>query len=383
MRVLTIIGTRPEAVKMAPVLRCLAARPDIASILASTGQHPDLIDEPLAFFELAADHNLGLMLPGEHPEAFAARATAALAPLIDSVRPDHILVQGDTGSAVAGARAAAAANISLGHIEAGLRTYGRLPWPEEMFRCEIDRIADILFAPTPLAADNLRREGVGGQIHVTGNSGIDACRLVIERLEADSELRAECDALLPVRTTTRPLLLATLHRRESFAAAGQLCEALLALADAGLAEMVMPVHPNGALTDHLAALADRPAIHLTAPLPFVAMIRLMQQADLILTDSGGIQEEAPGLGKPVLVLRDQTERPEAVAAGMAKLVGLDRDRIVAEARVILEGGARFAPANLYGDGHAAERIVAALLGEAFSPFVAPPLDVAPRMTIPA
>jgi UDP-N-acetylglucosamine 2-epimerase (non-hydrolysing) len=374
MNVLTIIGTRPEAVKMAPVLRALAARDGITSTIVSTGQHPDLLDEPLRFFGLKADLAFRLMEADGHPERLVARAVAALLPMLEQRRPDRVLVQGDTASALAGARAAMLAGIPFGHVEAGLRTHQHLPWPEESFRCEIDRIADLLFAPTPLAAANLRDETLRGSIYVTGNSGIDALRHVLVRIEEDAELRSACDALLPEPASGLPLALATLHRRESIGAGAlELCAALLTLANEEAAEIAMPLHPNPAVSVPVRAVLDgHPRIHLLPPLNYPAMVRLMQQADWILTDSGGIQEEAPTLGKPVLVLRDATERPEAIALGLASLVGLDRHGIVAAARKILAEPRPAALASPYGDGHAAERIVAGLLGEAFQPFAEEP-----------
>jgi UDP-N-acetylglucosamine 2-epimerase (non-hydrolysing) len=373
MRVLTIIGTRPEAVKMAPVLCALAARSGVRSIIASTGQHPDLLCEPLRLFNLAADHDLQLMQAGEAPRALVARAAAALVPLIRSVRPDRVLVQGDTASALAGAKAAVVAGIPVGHVEAGLRTHEHLPWPEEAFRTAIDRLSEQLFAPTSRAARNLADERVRGTVHVTGNSGIDALRLVVERLASDGRLRAECDTMLPTLGGERPLILATLHRRESAGAgAAELAAALSTLADEGSAEIVMPLHPNGAMAASSASLEQHPNIHLIPPLNLAAMIRLMQRADLILTDSGGIQEEAPTLGKPVLVLRNVTERPESIEHGLARLVGLCRHRIVAAAREVLAHPRVWSPASLYGDGHAAGRIVAGLLGEPFVPLPVQP-----------
>jgi UDP-N-acetylglucosamine 2-epimerase (non-hydrolysing) len=369
MNVLTIIGTRPEAVKMAPVLLALAARPEVRSLIASTGQHPDLLDGPLRFFGLAADKDLRLMRAGEAPRALVARTTEALKPLIQAARPDRVIVQGDTASALAGARAAALAGVKVSHVEAGLRTYGHLPWPEEAFRTEIDGIADQLFAPTLRAARNLADERVSGSVHITGNSGIDALRLVVERLASDGTLRATCDAVLPRSPSGLPLILATLHRRESKGpGAAELSAALLDLADAGLAEVAVPLHPNGALAPARAALDSHRHISLLPPLDLATMVRLMQRADLILTDSGGIQEEAPTLGTPVLVLREVTARPEAVEQGLATLVGLCRHRILAAAQAILGHRRLKTPAHPYGDGQAAGRIVATLLGEPFVAF---------------
>ena len=386
MKLLTIIGTRPEAVKMAPVLRALASRDGIGSIVVSTGQHRDLIDDPLDFFGLSADRDLELMKAGHTPERFLQRAVAALGDVLAELGPDRVIVQGDTTSAMAGAEAAARQGIPVSHGEAGLRTWCDQPWPEEAFRTEIDRLADQLFAPTPSAAENLAREPVRGIVHVTGNSGIDALHFVLRALATDAKLRARCDAAMPV--TEKPFVLATLHRRESIGAGTkQICSALAEIAQSGLADVVIPVHPNPAIERLVRpALENRPGIHLLPPQPYPAMVRLMQRADLILTDSGGIQEEAPSLGKQVLVLREVTERPEGIAAGHAQLVGTNRDAIFAAAEAALTRPPRTPlhelTCNPYGDGQAAPRIAAALLGEAYEPFgleaeaPAPPLRLA-------
>lgn len=377
MKLLTIIGTRPEAIKMAPVLMALAARRGVASRICATGQHRDLFDEPLRFFGLAADLNLGLMRPGQLHGALMARAMREIDAVLATERPDRVIVHGDTSTALAGARAASARGIPVSHIEAGLRTYrSDQPWPEENNRHEIDHLADQLFAPTALAARNLAEERLAGTVTVTGNSGIDALHFVLDRLAADELLRARCDAELPERAGEGPLILATVHRREAIGdRLDGICTALASIAFRGIARIVLPVHPNPAFRSRFEDwLGPIPGIHLVKPLSLPAMVRMMQRADLILTDSGGVQEEAPSLGKPVLVLRDVTERPEAVSAGLAVLAGTTPERIIAETQAALERiAAMRAPAwpvaqNPYGDGRAAMRIVAGLLGERVVPF---------------
>lgn len=376
MKLLTIIGTRPEAVKIAPVLLALQGRAGVTSFLCTSGQHRDLIAEPLRFFGLNPNFALNIPPTGASLTHLAAHSMLAIDELLVAERPDRVMVHGDTSTAVAAAQAAANRRIPVSHVEAGLRTYNSAhPWPEEHHRRVIDLLADQLFAPTALAARNLVDEQVGGEIYVTGNSGIDALHLVLDRLGEDAMLRDDCDALLPSPDT--PLILATVHRRESIGVGlAGICEALKRLAVSGQAEVALPVHPNPAIRAQVeAALGNTVGIHLLPPLPLPAMVRLMQRADLILTDSGGVQEEAPTLGKPVLVLRELTERPEGVRAGLSRLTGTCPDTIVTEAEAAL---ARIAASplrevvpNPYGDGRAASRIAAALLGEAAEPFASP------------
>lgn len=370
MKLLTIIGTRPEAVKMAPVLRALAERPGVASQICATGQHLQLFDQPLAFFALRPDFSLGLMQPGQHPAQLQARALLALDRLLAAERPDRVIVHGDTSSAVAGALAAFHRGIPVAHVEAGLRTH-RLdnPWPEEGNRRLIDALADQLFAPTPLAARNLSDERAAGEIHVTGNSGIDALNEILDALATDPTLVRRCDAELPDLARGGQSVLVTLHRRESIGPPlAAICRGLRALTAGGTA-VVVTLHPNPAVRRQLGdELGGRPNIWLVPPLSHPAMVRMMQRADLILTDSGGVQEEAPSLGRPVLVARAVTERSEGIETGLARLVGCCPDRIVAEAQSALATPVRAVAPNPYGDGAAAPRIVAGLLGEPFAAF---------------
>ena len=373
MKLLTVIGTRPEAIKMAPVLRAVATCEYLKSRLCVTGQHRALLDQALTIFGLAPDIDLRLMSPDRSLNGFFARAMTALGRVLDEDAPDRVVVQGDTVSALAGALAAFQRRIPVSHIEAGLRTFDTAnPWPEEGYRQTIDAIADQLFAPTAAAAANLCG-AVGKSVFVTGNSGVDAIYGILGRLSRDRKLRLAADAAVPALPADRPLLLATIHRRESFGEPlQQICAALARIA-AGHAHIVLPVHPNPEVAGPVrTALGNRVGITLLDPLPFPAMIRLMQRVDLILTDSGGVQEEAATLGKPALVLRTVTDRPEAVAAGLARLAGIATDAIIAAAEAELEQ-LRLRPlhavsANPFGDGRAADRIVAGLIGRPFPPF---------------
>jgi UDP-N-acetylglucosamine 2-epimerase (non-hydrolysing) len=375
MKLLAVIGTRPEAVKMAPLLLALRAESAVDLRLCLSGQHRELIDPVLRLFELEADLDLALMTSGQSLNALAGRAIERLDAGLEEIAPDRLLVHGDTTTALATAIAAFHRGIPVAHVEAGLRTYDLArPFPEELNRRAVDLVADLLFAPTPRARQNLEAERLSGTVLVTGNTGVDAIELVLRRLEADEALRSAADAELPALDEGRRLLLVTGHRRESFGAGLlEVCAALAEIARRADVDIVYPVHLNPQVKAPVdAALGRADNILLLPPLGYPAMVRLMQRADLILTDSGGIQEEAPALGKPVLVTRAVTERPEAVEAGMARLVGTDAGAIVAAAVEILDAGAaaagfRSGP-NPYGDGKAADRIVAGLLGRPFEEF---------------
>ena len=373
MKLLTIVGTRPEAVKIAPVLRALKNRTGTQSLLCSTGQHDGLFDTALSFFGLAADFPLNLRATNQSISALQCKVMIAVDKLLVGERPDRVVVHGDTTTALAAAEAAANRNILVSHVEAGLRTYRPdQPWPEENHRRTIDILADQLFAPTPLAAANLAAEQLTGRVFVTGNTGIDALHFVLDRLAREPALCSAADSFLP--KTDKPLILVTVHRRESIGTGiKDICAAIAEIVRSGAAEVALPVHSNPAVrADVEALLGAMPGVHLLPSLPPPSMVRLMQRAELILTDSGGIQEEAPTLGKPVLVLREVTERPEAVQAGLAKLVGTSRSLILQETMEALDRIAaaplRAVVGNPYGDGHAAERVVAGLLGEEVEPF---------------
>jgi UDP-N-acetylglucosamine 2-epimerase (non-hydrolysing) len=356
-RVLVVVGTRPEAIKMAPVVLALRACAWAEVRVVATAQHRELLDRALAFFGIRPDRDLDVMRHDQSLSDLAARALAALEPVFAAERPDLVLAQGDTTTVLAAALCCFHRQIAFGHVEAGLRTGDALdPFPEEMNRVLVARLARLHFAPTEGARQNLLREGVpAAVVFTTGNTGIDALAWTLARA-APSE---------HAPPPGRRLVLVTVHRRENFARLPDICAALRELADRGDVHVLLPVHPNpnvrGVVTK---ALAGHAAIRLVEPLEHPAMVAAMRASALILTDSGGVQEEAPTLGVPVLVLRAGTERPEGVAAGAARLVGTERARIVAEAaRLLDDAAANAAMARVrhpYGDGRAAERIVAAL-----------------------
>jgi UDP-N-acetylglucosamine 2-epimerase (non-hydrolysing) len=359
MRVLSVFGTRPEAIKMAPVIRELERHPDVGSTVCVTGQHRELLDDVLDTFAIEPHHDLDVMRAGQSPSGVAAAVMRELEPVLAEVRPDWVLVQGDTTTAAVGALAAFYGGARVAHIEAGLRSHEpREPFPEEINRRIAGVVADLHFAPTVRARDNLLAEGTPDDaVIVTGNTVIDA-------------LRAAAPIQPPGLPSDGRLVLVTAHRRESFGEPLQrICAALRALV-AGRPDLhvVFPVHPNPAV--RLAAeemLAGTERVWLMPPLGYREMVGVLHRCTLVLTDSGGLQEEAPSLGKPVIVLREVTERQEAVEAGTAVLVGTDVAAIVDTAGALLDSPSRYArmarAANPYGDGHAAKRIVAALRGE--------------------
>ncbi len=357
--ILCVVGTRPEAVKMAPIVLRLRRVSGLRARVVATGQHRELLDRALADFGLAADVDLDLMRPGQGLAEITARALVALDGVIAAERPDYVLAQGDTTTVLAAALASFYRGVPFGHVEAGLRTgNARRPFPEEKNRVVASHLADLHFAPTPSARANLLREGIdGATIHVTGNTGIDALALMAGR-----------DHALPIAPSTDRMVLVTAHRRENFGPPmAEICGAILDLveADARLC-VVFPVHPNPAVRAVVAkSLPDHPRIHRIEPVGYADFVSLMRASFLILTDSGGVQEEGPSLGRPVLVLRDETERPEAVASGSVQLVGPHRRAIVEAVRSLAADPALYrrsaTVANPYGDGWAAERIVRILL----------------------
>ncbi|WP_313274899.1 UDP-N-acetylglucosamine 2-epimerase (non-hydrolyzing) [Stenotrophomonas sp.] len=376
MKVLSVFGTRPEAIKMGPLVRALEAAPGIHSVVCITGQHRAMLDQVMSLFDIQPDHDLDVMVANQTLNGLCGRLFAKLDALYEQVQPDRVLVHGDTSTAMTAALAAFHRRIPVGHVEAGLRT-GNLdqPWPEEMNRRVIDVVADHLFAPTASSRYNLEQENLGGRITITGNTVIDALEQTVDRIDRDAPLRAGLDAAFPFLTPGRKLLLVTGHRRESFGDGfDNICRALAELARRPDLEIVYPVHLNpnvqGPVHQHLGGLDN---VHLIPPQDYLHFVRLMQRAHVVLTDSGGVQEEAPALGRPVLVMRDVTERPEAVQAGVVKLVGTDAARIVAEVGAACDAAptpARFRPdASPYGDGRASARIVAALRGVPFDEFV--------------
>ena len=370
VRVLFLFGTRPEAIKLCPVVLHFRSRPELFDVrVCVTAQHRALLDQVLGVFDVKPEYDLNLMLPGQTLFQSTSRMMAALEPVfqgLDGWKPEVAMVQGDTTTTFCGALAAFYARVPVGHIEAGLRT-GDLtqPFPEELNRVLTGRMADLHFAATSWAAENLRKEGVADdRIWVTGNTGIDAVLHVKMALE-EGRLRSEMD--WSHLDSTKKLILVTAHRRESFGAGFErICEALAELSERPDVEIVYPVHPNPNVVETVnRTLTGRPNVHLIAPLEYVPFIDLMRRAYLLITDSGGVQEEGPSLGKPILLLREKTERPEAVAAGTVKLVGTDRQQIVAEANLVLNSAkmreSMAVVHNPYGDGHASERISSATL----------------------
>jgi UDP-N-acetylglucosamine 2-epimerase (non-hydrolysing) len=360
-RILLIFGTRPEAIKLCPVIRGLREHPRKFDVrVCVTGQHREMLDQVLEAFQVKPDHDLDLMLPGQTLFQSTSRILSRLEPVLRTEKPSMVIVQGDTTTTLCGALAAFYSRIPVAHVEAGLRTHDmRQPFPEEMNRVLASHLTALHFASTETAAQNLRDEGVAADsIHVTGNTGIDAVLFVRDALER-GELRGR---EWPELDASKKLIVVTAHRRESFGDGFErICRALAKIADRGDVQLVYPVHPNPNVQDPVQRyLAAHPHVSLIAPQSYVPFVDLMRRAYLLITDSGGIQEEGPSLGKPILVLREKTERPEAVTAGTVKLVGTEEDRIVREATVLLEDCKAYNEMsrvhNPYGDGLASARI---------------------------
>jgi UDP-N-acetylglucosamine 2-epimerase len=369
IRVLTVVGTRPEAIKLAPVVRALQSDSAFAHCLCATGQHREMLDQVMGVFEISADIDLQLMRPRQSLGQLTADALVGIQKAVADFRPDFVLVQGDTTTAFSGALAAFYERCKVAHVEAGLRT-GNLnsPWPEELNRRLISQIASIHFAPTQWARANLLTEGVSAdQVLVTGNTVIDALQWVASTFAQTSpDLQRLGVDLGRLEATGKKIILVTGHRRENLdGGLAAVCNAVGQLARRNDVEVVFPVHLNPAVqstvNEHLGHLGN---VHLLPPVDYVAFAQLLSACYLVITDSGGVQEEAPGLGKPVLVTRDTTERPEAIEAGTAKLVGTDTNTLLLEATRLLDdpvAHSKMAHAsNPYGDGHASERIVSAL-----------------------
>jgi len=360
MKILVVAGTRPEAIKLAPVIRALRSRPDVFTTqVCLTAQHRALLDGVIELFGIDVDYDLDVMQTGQTLYQTTGAVLLGMERVLGEARPDLVLVHGDTTTALAAALAAFYGHVPVGHVEAGLRTtaIGR-PFPEEMNRRVADQLSTYYYAATAGARNNLLRERVDpARVIVTGNTVIDAL------LDVAGRPYTFADPALEALGRSRRLILVTAHRRESFGAPLEsICRAIRSIvAEHPDTEVVYPVHPNPNVREAAQAhLGGCERVHLIEPLPYQAFVHLMQRSTLILTDSGGIQEEAPSLGKPVLVLREETERPEAVRAGVAQLTGTDHDRIVSSARTLLKNAAVYrriaATANPYGDGQAGERI---------------------------
>lgn len=366
LRVLVVFGTRPEAIKMAPLIGEMRRHPDrFHCRVAVTAQHREMLDQVLQLFQIAPDHDLDIMRPGQSLFDITRRALAGLEQVIKRERPHLVLVHGDTTTTFVAALAAFYFQIPVGHVEAGLRTGDKYsPFPEEINRHLTAVLADLHFAPTASARDNLLREGINPEkIFVTGNTVIDALLATVK-----ADYRFADPVLAGIDFQCRRVLLVTTHRRENLGE--PMREIYLALRDIVAlypdVEVVFPVHRNPAVREVVQEILGRsPRVHLIEPLPYQDFVNLMNRCYLVLTDSGGLQEEAPALGKPVLVLRNTTERPEAVRAGTVRLVGTTREAVFKETRLLLEDAARYRrmaeAVNPYGDGQASRRICQALL----------------------
>lgn len=361
--ILLIFGTRPEAIKLFPVVRTLQAVPGLTVRTCVTAQHRGLLDQVLAIAGLTPDVDLDLMEPGQSLDRLTARLLTGLGEVMDAERPDRVIVQGDTATAMVGALAAYYRKVPVAHVEAGLRS-GDIyqPWPEEVNRRIVAPIADLHFAPTETAANALRRENIDpATIHVTGNTVIDALHWTRERIAADPTLAAGLDPIA-ARFAGKRIVLVTTHRRENFGGGmEEIARAIGRIADRPDVAVLFPCHPNPNVVSVMdAMLGDRPNVARIEPLDYPTFIRALDLCHIVLSDSGGVQEEAPALGKPVLVMRETTERPEGVEAGTARLVGPHAERIVSEISTLLDDKAAHQAMarahNPFGDGHAATRI---------------------------
>ena len=379
MKVMLVFGTRPEAIKMAPLALRLQADPRFACSLCITGQHREMLDQVLRIFELEPDFDLNVMRPKQDLSELTSAILLGLRNVFSDIKPDMVLVHGDTATTFAASLAAYYQQIPVGHVEAGLRTHNLYsPWPEEANRKLTGALAAMHFAPTLTAKANLCLEGVSEKkIVVTGNTVVDALLKVVKRLQVAEDLNAEIAAQLPCSSADRRMILVTGHRRESFGGGFErICEALQKIADRFEdVDIIYPVHLNPSVQEPVNRLLSRIAnIHLIEPLDYLPFVYLMNRANIVLTDSGGVQEEAPSLGKPVLVMRDTTERPEAVDAGTVKLVGTEVSRIVQEVERLLTDPDEYARMsfshNPYGDGSASDRIAEGV----FAWFSGKPLD---------
>lgn len=382
MKVMLVFGTRPEAIKMCPLVKEFQKHPsEFETIVCVTGQHREMLDQVLKIFDVIPDYDLNIMRLGQNLTDITARVLTGLRDVFKECHPDVVLVHGDTTTSTAGALAAFYAQIPVGHVEAGLRTNNLYsPWPEEMNRQLTGRIATYNFSPTLLSESNLKAESALGNIYVTGNTVIDALHMVIDKLNADEALAKEQDNVLAAAgyditrlADGKKLVLITGHRRENFG--DGFIRMVTAMKDLSEkypeVDFVYPMHlnPNVRKPIHEVFGEDltRPNFFFIEPLQYLKFVRLMSKANIVLTDSGGIQEEAPGLGKPVLVMRDTTERPEALKSGTVHLVGTDYEKIMKEVSTLLDDAEAYAKmsqaVNPYGDGKACDRIVRALKGE--------------------
>lgn len=371
MKVLIVFGTRPEAIKMAPVVKRLQSTPGLETKVCVTAQHREMLDQVLELFDITPDFDLNIMKPGQDLTDITSRILLAMRDLLKAEHFDRLLVHGDTTTTMAAALAAFYEKVSVGHVEAGLRT-GNIyaPWPEEMNRSLVGRMTEQHYAPTETARQSLLAENVSDDaIIVTGNTVIDALHEVVAQFDNNPELDTQMQARFPFLDPDRRMVLVTGHRRENFGAGFErICTSLREISEKSDAQVVYPVHLNPNVQDPVnRILGDASDVHLIAPQDYLPFVWLMRRAHIVVTDSGGVQEEAPSLGKPVLVMRDTTERPEAVDAGTVRLVGTDPEKICSEALTLLSDDTAYQAMaralNPYGDGHASERIAAALIAE--------------------
>lgn len=385
--IMLVFGTRPEAIKMCPLVKEFQKHTDeFKTVVCVTGQHREMLDQVLTIFDVKPDYDLNIMKQGQDLTDVTARVLTGLRDVFKECRPAVVLVHGDTTTSTAGALAAFYAQIPVGHVEAGLRTHNIYsPWPEEMNRQITGRIATYNFSPTPLSEKNLQEEKAHGEIFVTGNTVIDALHMVVDKLKNDAALAKEQEDILANAgydinrlADGKKLVLITGHRRENFG--DGFIRMVTAMKDLSEkypeVDFVYPMHlnPNVRKPIHEVFGEDltRPNFFFIEPLQYLEFVYLMEKSTIVLTDSGGIQEEAPGLGKPVLVMRDTTERPEALASGTVHLVGTDYDKIFNEVSTLLEDSSAYdkmsKAVNPYGDGKACSRIVAVLNGEHPAPY---------------
>jgi len=369
-KVVVVFGTRPEAIKLFPLIHALRAAPGLTTLVCVTAQHRQMLDQILDFSGIVPDIDLDLMQPGQSLDDLTARLLTGLGQVFDREAPDRVIVQGDTATAMVAALTAYYRKIPVSHVEAGLRSYDIYqPWPEEVNRKVVGAIADQHFAPTETAATALRRENVPERaIHVVGNTVIDALHEATRRLAAEPQRTAALDELA-ARFAARRIVLVTSHRRENFGdGMANIARAVRRIAARDDVAVIFPVHPNPNVRAVMnPVLADIDNVAMIEPQDYPHFVRLLSMCTLVLTDSGGVQEEAPGLGKPVLVMRETTERPEGVDAGTARLIGTDEDRIVAEVFTLLDDHAAYEAMakahNPYGDGRSSEYIVEVICRE--------------------
>ena len=364
LKVMSVFGTRPEAIKMAPLVKALQASEQIESVVCLTGQHREMLDSVMEIFRLTGDYDLHIMEKRQTLSTITTKTLLGMDEVLDTVKPDLVLVHGDTSTTFAGALAAFYHQVKVGHVEAGLRTWDKYsPFPEEMNRTLVGDIADLHFSPTKANADNLRRESIMGDIFITGNTAIDAMRYTVK-----NDFTFPTALLNELDFKNRRIIAVTCHRRENYGKPMEdIMHAILEVVDTHPdVEVVYPVHLSPVVRDCVfPLLGGHDRIHLIDPVDVEEMHNLIARCYMVMTDSGGLQEEAPALGKPVLVMRRETERPEAIAAGTAKLAGVEKEEIVRLANELLDDPAAYAgmakAVNPYGDGHASERIVQAIL----------------------